>query len=492
MIRHDGQKTATISNTMSKFYVTTSIPYVNAVPHLGHAMEFLQADVLARYHRQMGDTVFFSTGCDEHGSKIAEKAAEQGMTPLEFSSQNVVAFTKLLQQLQITNDAFIRTTDPDHEKRAQVIWQNLQPYIYKNLYVGLYCVGCEEFVTEKIAKANNNICPSHNRAYEQIEEENYFFALSKFTEQIKLEIESDEFLVIPETRKHEILRVLEDGLDDISISRSKEKLTWGVAVPKDPTQVMYVWFEALLNYITVLGYPDAVQFKEFWPADVQIIGKDILRFHAAIWPGLLLALGLHLPKKLYVHGFITSDGQKMSKSLGNVVAPSEIINTYGVDAFRYFFLRHIPSYSDGDFTSRRFIAAYNAELANELGNSVQRVAAMIGKYQDNIIGEIPPSEHDIHEYQVAMQNCRFDKALDEVWEQVRGLNQYIDAEKPWMIAKENDTQHLQEILAYCVSNLLEIASLLAPFMPQSATAIANMFSDGIVRPLAAPLFPKHD
>jgi methionyl-tRNA synthetase len=477
---------------MAKFYVTTSIPYVNAVPHLGHAMEFIQADVLARYHRQIGDEVLYSTGTDEHGSKIAEKAAEQGMSTEDFVASNVAEFKTLLTQLNITNDKFIRTTDPDHENRVQIIWKNLEEHIYKNLYVGLYCVGCEEFVTEKIAKANNNICPAHNRAYEQIEEENYFFALSKFTPTIKAAIESGEFLVTPDTRKHEILRVLEDGLDDISISRSKEKLAWGIPVPGDPSQVMYVWFEALLNYITVLGYPDGADFATFWPANVQVVGKDILRFHAAIWPGILLGLGLPLPKTLYVHGFITSDGQKMSKSLGNVVAPHEIIDTYGSDAFRYYFLRHIPSYNDGDYTHHRFEAAYNAELANELGNAVQRVAAMVGKYQDNIIGEIPPAEHDIHEYQRAIAECRFDKALEEVWEQVRGLNQYIDAEKPWIIAKENDAQHLQEVLAYCVSNLLEIASLLAPFMPQTATAIANMFKDGIVRPLGKPLFPKFD
>ncbi len=477
---------------MAKFYITTSIPYVNSVPHLGHAMEFIQADVLARYHRQIGDEVLYSTGTDEHGSKIAEKAAELGMSTEAFVEQNVAEFKKLLTLLNVTNDKFIRTTDPDHERRVQIIWNNLKPYIYKNLYVGLYCVGCEEFVTEKIAKANNNICPAHNRAYEQIEEENYFFALSKFGEQIKTAIETSEFLVTPDTRKHEILRVIEDGLDDISISRSKEKLAWGIPVPGDESQVMYVWFEALLNYITVLGYPDGADFKEFWPANVQVIGKDILRFHAAIWPGILLGLGLPLPKTLYVHGFITSDGQKMSKSLGNVVAPSDIISQYGADAFRYYFLRHIPSYADGDYTHQRFEAAYNAELANELGNAVQRVAAMIGKYQDNIIGDIPPAEHDIHEYQRAMSECRFDRALDEVWEQVRGLNQYIDVEKPWMIAKENDAQHLQEVLAYCVSNLLEIASLLAPFMPQTAAAIANMFKDGIVRPLETSLFPKFD
>lgn len=477
---------------MSKFYITTSIPYVNAVPHLGHAMEFLQADVLARYHRQIGDTVLFATGTDEHGSKIVEKAKEQGVSTKDFVDANVAEFQKLLSALHVTNDRFIRTTDSDHEKRVQIVWKNLSEHIYKNLYVGLYCVGCEEFVTEKIAKQNNGICPAHNRPYEQIEEENYFFALSKFTGQIKQAIESDEFRVIPESRKHEILRVLEDGLDDISISRSKEKLNWGIPVPGDESQVMYVWFDALLNYITVLGYPDAEDFTTFWPANIHIIGKDILRFHAAIWPGVLLGLGLPLPRTLYVHGFITSDGQKMSKSLGNVVAPSDLIDKYDADAFRYYFLRYIPSYSDGDFTLDRFATAYTNELANELGNAVQRVAAMIGKYQNNIIGDIPPAKHDVHEYQAAVLECRFDRALDEVWEQVRGLNQYIDVEKPWEIAKEDDTQHLQEVLAYCVSNLLEIAGLLAPFMPQSATKIANMFKDGIVRPLEQPLFPKFE
>lgn len=477
---------------MSKFYVTTSIPYVNAEPHIGHAMEFIQADVLARYHRQIGDSVFFATGTDEHGSKIAEKAKEKGVSVDKFVDANVAEFQTLLSQLLITNDKFIRTTDVDHIRRVQTVWKNLSPYIYKNLYVGLYCVGCEEFVTEKTAKANSNICPAHNRQYEQIEEENYFFALSKFTKQIKQAIETGEFMVIPETRRHEILRVLEDGLDDISISRSKDKLSWGIPVPGDSSQVIYVWFDALLNYITVLGYPEAESFKTYWPANVQVIGKDILRFHAAIWPGVLLGLGLPLPKTLYVHGFITSDGQKMSKSLGNVVAPKELITKYDADAVRYYFLRHIPSYADGDFTLDRFITVYNNELANELGNAVQRVAAMIGKYQNNIIGEIPPPEHDVHEYQQAVAECRFDRALEEVWEQVRGLNQYIDAEKPWEIAKENDSQHIQEVLAYCVSNLLEIAGLLAPFMPTTATAIANMFKDGIVRPLEHSLFPKFE
>lgn len=475
---------------MSKFYVTTSIPYANDVPHIGHAMEFIQADVLARYHRQNGDDVMFSTGTDEHGSKIAEKAKEAGLPTDEFVEKNVVAFKELIQQLSITNDRFIRTTDPDHEARVQTIWKDLDEYIYKNVYIGLYCVGCEEYVTEQVAKENDGICPAHNRAYEKLEEENYFFALSKLNDQIKQAIESGEFKVIPDSRKNEILGLFNDGLEDISISRSKEKLSWGVPVPGDDSQVMYVWVEALLNYITVLKYPENQDFKNFWPADVHVIGKDILRFHAAIWPGILLALGLELPKTLYVHGFVTVDGKKMSKTLGNVVAPAEIVDKYGADAFRYYFLRHIPSSNDGDFSWTKLDNAYNNELANDLGNAVQRISAMIAKYQDNVIGDIPGAEHDTHEYRKAMDNCQFDKALEAVWAQIRGLNQYIDAEKPWAIAKSGDHQHLQDVLAYCVSNLLEIAALLAPFMPETSKKIAISFQDGIVRPLDSSLFPK--
>lgn len=477
---------------MSKFYTTTSIPYANAEPHIGFAMELLQADALARYHRQIGDDVLFTTGADEHGSKIAEKAEEKGLEIQAFVDENTQKFKELLTMLDITNDRFVRTTDKSHEELAQKVWLNLKDYVYKNAYIGLYCVGCEEFVTEQHAKDNNGVCPAHNRAYEQIEEENYFFALSKFNDQIKQAIESNEFRIVPKGKRNEILSLLNEGLDDISISRSKEKLSWGVPIPNDDSQVMYVWFEALLNYITVIGYPDSEDFEKYWPADIQVIGKDISRFHAAIWPGILLALNLPLPKTLYVHGFITSDGKKMSKSIGNVVAPADIIDKYGTDAFRYYFLRHIPSYGDGDFNWNRIEEVYNNELANELGNAMQRVSAMIGKYQDNVIGDIPEAGHDIHDYEEAIYECRFDTALELVWDQVRGLNQYIDAEKPWTIAKTGDQQHLQQVLAYCVSNLIEIASLLAPFMPETAKKIAVTYKDGIVRPTESSLFPKFD
>ena len=474
------------------YYTTTSIPYVNGEPHLGHAMEFVMTDVLARAARKRGDTVIFSTGSDEHGGKIAEKAAELKLAPIELANQMSAKFSDLAKALNVSNDRFIRTTDPGHEQRAKLIWKALEKDIYKSSYSGWYCTGDEEFFTETTVKANNGVCPDHNRSYEEIKEENYFFKLSSYTEPIKAAIESNEFLIVPNTKRNEILGLLKEGLEDISISRPKDKISWGIAVPDDPDQVMYVWVEALMNYITVLGYPEHADFKNFWPADVQVIGKGILRFHAAIWPAMLLSIGIPLPKALYVHGYVTVDNKKMSKSLGNAVSPEEVIAKYGPDAFRYYFLRHVPSYGDGDFSWDTFEAAYNNELANELGNAVSRTVAMIVKYQEGIIGNIPPAEHDIAQYLDALKNYRFDRALDEVWEQVRGLNQYIDQEKPWEIAKESDPDHLREVLAYQASNLLEIADMLEPFLPATAEKIKGVFAEGIVRPLDGTLFPKDD
>lgn len=472
------------------YYVTTSIPYVNGEPHLGHAMEFVMADVLARAARQQGKPTIFSTGTDEHGGKIAEKAVELGLQPQEFADQMSQKFRDLQTALNLSADRFIRTTDKGHEQRAQLIWNAIAKDIYKNKYVGWYCTGDEEFFTETQVKANNGVCPDHNRPYEKIEEENYFFRLSAYSEQIKQAITAEEFEVIPKSRRNEILSVINDGLQDVSISRPVDKIEWGIPVPGDKTQVMYVWFEALLNYITVLGYPEYQDYQDYWPANVQVIGKGILRFHAAIWPGILLALGAPLPKKLYVHGYVTVNDQKMSKSLGNSVSPLEVINAYSADVFRYYFLRHVPSYDDGDFSWDKLAAAYNGELANELGNSVQRTSAMILKYQKGVIGDIPAPEHDLAAYAEALERCQFDRALDEVWRQVRGLNQYIDEVKPWQIAKEGDEDHLREVLAYQCSNLLEIADLLEPFMPDTATRIRAIFSAGVVQPIEGTLFPR--
>lgn len=476
----------------ARFYVTTSIPYVNGEPHLGHAMEFVEADVLARYARKQKKEVTFSTGTDEHGGKMLEKAQELKVTPQAFVDQMSQKFRDLTKLLNISNDRFVRTTDKAHEQRAQMIWKALEKDIYKGKYTGWYCTGDEEFFTEVTVKANKGVCPDHNRPYEKLEEENYFFNLNKYAEPVQKAIESDSFRVLPVTRKHEILSVIKSGLEDISISRPKEKLSWGVPVPGDDSQVMYVWFEALMNYITVLGYPEHADFKKFWPADVQVIGKGILRFHAAIWPAMLLGLNLPLPKTLYVHGYVTIGDKKMSKSLGNSIAPEEIVKEYGTDAFRYFFLRHIPSHGDGDFNWERFTEVYNNELANELGNLVQRTAAMVLKYQKGIIGDIPVAEHDIAAYRSAIEQCRFDRALEEVWEQVRGLNQYIDEEKPWEVAKTKDEDHLREVLAYQISSLMQIADLIEPFMPETAGKIIYLFKEGVVRPLETTLFPKKE
>lgn len=478
-----------------KYYVTTSIAYANGEPHVGFAMELLQADVLARYQRSLGNDVIFSTGTDEHGTKIAEKAAELKLSPTELTDKFSRKFSQLAHDLNVSNDRFIRTSDKAHEQRAALIWKALSKDIYKSKYTGWYDVKQEEFVTEATADPTR-MQPDHPQAYQKLEEENYFFKLSKYTEQIKTALETESFLMLPKTRRNEVLSLLQSGLEDISISRPKDKLSWGIPVPGDKSQVMYVWFEALMNYITVLGYPEHDDFKHYWPANVQVIGKDISRFHAAIWPGMLLSLGLPLPKMLYVHGHITRDGKAMSKSLGNGIAPSEIIDKYGLDPYRYYFLRHIPSYEDGDFSWETFETAYNNELANELGNAVQRTAAMISRYQGGMVGDIPAGEHDIAQYQAALAECRFDRALDEVWERVRGLNQYIDEEKPWEIANpkkgEVDEEHLREVLGNQVSDLLQIADLLEPFMPDTAVKIRNVFHEGIIRPIEGTLFPKTD
>jgi len=477
---------------MSNYYVTTSIPYVNGDPHIGFAMELLQADVLARYARAQKKNVVYSAGTDEHGTKIAQRAEELGKTPKAFTDEMSAKFRELGALLNVSYDRFIRTTDPGHEQRAQLIWKNLKKDIYKAKYVGWYDVRQEEFVPEGQVDPERTK-PDHPQAYQRLEEENYFFALSKYAAGIRKAIESNDFEILPKTRRNEILALLNRGLEDISISRPKNKLDWGIPVPGDNTQVMYVWFEALMNYITVLGYPEHEDFKKYWPADVQVVGKDISRFHAAIWPGMLMSLEIPLPKKLFIHSFINAEGGvKMSKSLGNVVAPKEIVDKYGVDAFRYYFLRHIPSYEDGEFSWERMEQAYNNELANELGNAVQRTATMIMKYQNGIIGEVPEASHDSAPIEVAIERCQFDRALEAIWAQVRGLNQYIEDAKPWEIAKKDDQDHLREVLAYQVSCLLEIANLLEPFLPDTAVKIRNVFDQGIVRPLPTTLFPKEE
>lgn len=474
---------------MAKAYITTSIVYTNAVPHIGYAMELIQADALARYHRQKGDDVWFLTGTDEHGTKIKRAADAAGQPAQAYVDGMSVVYQDLTKTLNLSNNQFIRTTSPEHEKACQELWKACAKDIYKHEYEGWYCVGCELFYT--LTEVPDKVCPIHKKPLELVKEQNYFFKLSAYTDKIKQAITSGTFQVVPETRKNEILALLDRGLEDISVSRDKSKLDWGVPVPGDDGQVMYVWFDALPNYISALGYPSAENFTKFWPADVHVIGKDILRFHAAIWPAMLMSAGLPLPHKLLVHGHISSGGHKMSKSLGNVVAPQDIIDQYGLDAMRYYLMHEIPTDGDGDFSWERMEAIYNADLANDLGNLVQRVQVMFTKYFKGVIGDLPQHSHDITPYLEAMDNLRFDQALNEVWLLIRGLNQYLEIEQPWKLAKTDEAQ-LAEVLHHAVADLVQIATLIMPFMPATAGKIAATFAGGAVRPEVGILFPKRE
>lgn len=477
---------------MSKtnYYVTTSIPYASGEPHIGNAFDSLYGDVVARYHKLQGDNVIFSAGADEHGSKILEKAEEAKIKPEEFIETVIPQIENMHKLIGSEYTHFARTNSKQHITISQKLWKQMGDDIYKSAYKGWYCVGCEEFKTETEVKENDGTCPLHSKKYEKIEEENYFFKLSKYAPEIQRLLESNELEVIPANRKTEILNVVKGGLTDISISRPKKKLPWGIPVPGDPDHVMYVWTEALMNYITLLDYPDGDDFKNFWPTDLQIVGKDNLRHHAAIYPAMLLSIKIPVLKKLFVHGHVTSGGKKMSKTVGNVVTTDEIVKKYGTDAFRYYFLRHVPSHDDGDFTWERFEAVYQSELANELGNVVQRVASMINRYQQGAIGEIPVVEHDAEQYHTAINNCQFDRALEWVWELVKALNVFIEEEKPWQVAKEADDTHLREILASCVADITQIANLLEPFLPSTAKTIQKIFKDGYVHNYSGVLFPK--
>lgn len=478
-----------------KLYITTAIPYVNGTPHIGNALDYLLADIWTRYKQQNGHTVRFQVGTDEHGNKIAAKAQELGIDPKSYTDQTYVNFENLMKKMKASYTDFVRTTDIHHQTSVQYIWQQLQPYIYKGSYQGWYCMGHEAFFTDKEVQATGGVCPDHQTPFQQVSEENYFFKTGALTDKIREAISDGTMEIVPEFRKKEFLELIKDGMPDVSISRPRKSLSWGIPVPGDADQVMYVWLDALANYITVIGYPDRAEWQEYWPADVQVIGKDILRFHAGIWPAMLLGMGVSLPKKLLVHGFVNVGGAKISKTVGNVIDPNEIIDTYGLDAFRYFFSRHIPTLDDGDFTWEKFEGAYNGELGNDLGNLIQRVASMITKYQAGVIGESQQTEHDMSLYHEAMDNLEFNRGIDEVWTMVRSLNQYIDNVKPWAIAKDIGTDpeaepHLAEILAHCAGALLQIGDLLYPFMPDTAAAIHKTFESGVIIPSEGVLFPK--
>ena len=466
-------------------YITTAIPYVNGAPHIGHTMDYLLADTYARYRRLKGDNVRFQVGTDEHGSKIFKKASENNQEVQEYVDANSQKFRDFIKKLDVGYTDFVRTTDEDHIRRVREIWRRLEGYIYQNAYEGWYCEGCENFITDKEYEENNGICPDHNKPYEKLSEKNYFLRISDFKEQIKSAIENDEMQILPEFRKKEVLKLLEDT-PDVSISRPKEHLSWGVPVPGDEKQVMYVWMDALANYITVLGYPEE-DISDFWPARVQFVGKDILRFHAIIWPAMLIGLGLPLPKTLLSHGFVLSNGAKMSKSIGNVIDPLEILSRHGITALRYYFLRHADTFLDADFTDDKFEDAYNNELANDLGNLVQRLAAMSKKQDLDGLDFTPKLDK---EYDDIMNSFHFSKAMDYAWEKVQAVNKRIDDTKPWTLAKEDKTDELKELLNSLISDLLNANHLLKPFLPEATQKIEEIFTAKKIVP-GEPLFPKN-
>ena len=472
-----------MSNSKSKFYITTSIAYANAAPHIGFAMEACQADVLARYHRMKSDDVFFLSGTDENGSKIKKTALENKIEPQKFVDENSAKFQLLLDTLNISNNDFIRTTDQvRHWPAAQKIWNELVKTgdIYKSNYEGYYCVGCEAYLTEK--DLVDGKCPNHQKAPEKIKEENYFFKLSKYSEIIQKKIESDELEILPKSRKNETLNVIKSGLRDVSFSRPKKVLDWGVPVPNDEDQIMYVWCDALTNYISALGYGnDLLNMKKFWPADIHIIGKDILRFHTAIWPAMLLSIGLPLPKKIFVHGFITFNGQKISKSTGNIVDPFEVIDKYGVDALRYYLLKEIPSGGDGNFSYERFEEIYQADLANGIGNLTARIIALtkISNFQ-SISNQFPILNFQTtvnkiwEEYEDNLNGFRLNEALSSVWKFISVCDKYIEQNKPW----ELEEKEKAEIVSNLLESLRHIAWMIYPFMPETSMKIfAQLFAD---------------
>jgi len=459
---------------MKKVFVSTSIPYVNAAPHLGHALEFIQADAIARYHRSLGDEVFFLSGSDENSLKNVRSAEKIGVPVEKLVEDNFNKFFRLKEVLNLSIDQFIRTSEDRHLKGAQKLWKACGKDIYKKKYSGLYCVGCEEFYKED--ELEDGLCPEHKVKLELIEEENYFFKLSQYQEKLKELISKDEVKIIPETRKNEVLSFINSGLQDFCISRSSERAKgWGIDVPGDPTQKMWVWFDALSNYINALGYgsEDESKFNEFWQNDnpkLHVIGKGILRFHAVYWLAMLLSAGLNLPKALFVHGYITIDGQKMSKSIGNVVDPDELAKKYGVDGVRYFLLREIPATGDGDFSYEKFEKRYNSDLASGLGNLFSRVVAMVVKAGLDKEFEIKPDNSFVKKVEeikkkVSDNFIQFNDTLSDIWELVAFCDKYIDEEKPWEI-KEVGKQ--KDVFSNLLLSLSSISQMLEPFLPQTS------------------------
>lgn len=476
-------------SSTNKFYITTSIPYANAAPHVGHILDPLIADVLARYHRIKGDEVRFLVGTDEHGAKVVRTAESQGKTPRELVDENSRKFREMHAMLNIGADDFIRTSDQArHWPGAVKMWHALKSAgdIYWKKYRGLYCVGHEAFITEKDLRDGK--CRDHQKEPEITEEENWFFRLSKYAKPIEEAVVSGRMRVLPESREHEILSFIRGGLEDISVSRPRKDISWGVPVPEDQTQTMYVWLEALTNYISAIGYGHENQlpvtnnplpitgYQYWWPADTQVIGKDNLRFHAAIWPGMLLSAGLELPKMIFVHGFVNVDGQKISKTVGNVIAPHEIVEKYGADPVRYYFLREFPSHEDGDFSYKKFEERYNGDLANGLGNLVARIAALgekISPIRFDFASDIDWSvkkecQSIFRAYERHMSEVRLHEALADVWGLVGFADRRINDARPWA---EKDQSVFRGVIANSGYIVSTVVNLLTPFLPETTERI---------------------
>ena len=470
---------------MSKFYITTAIPYVNGRPHIGHALEYFQADTIRNYRKLLGEETLLLSGADENALKNVQKAEEENVPVQEFLDRNSKIFEDSYARLGVKLDVFERGSDPVHHfPGVQKLWElcNKNGDIYKKSYTGLYCVGCESFKTEK--ELTDGKCTDHQKAPEKVTEENYFFKLSNYQEKLLKLIESDELKIAPISKKNEILSFIKQGLEDFSISRSKERAKGvGVPVPNDETQVMYVWFDALAIYITGVGYGvDLTMFEKWWPADVHVIGKDINRFHTVYWPAMLMSAGLSTPKTVLVHGFVQSGGKKMSKSLGNIIDPFEIADKYGLEPFRYYMLSQIPTTDDGDFTIERFIEVYNADLANGLGNLVARVARLCEKVELGKIAETNLSE----EYRSKFEEYKFHEFIGNIWGRISEIDQEIEKEQPWKIEELNK---LKDLLQNWVERINQIAYELKPFLPETSEKILNQFKGPKIKS-GASLFPR--
>lgn len=455
---------------MKKFYVTTAIDYVNSEPHIGHAYQKIIADVLARWHKQKGEDVFFLTGTDEHGQKIARSAEERGLSPKKFVDELSPRFDQAWKSLNIEFNRFIRTTDEDHRAAVKKFVELIDKKgdIYKGKYKGLYCEGCEAYVTEK--DLVNGRCPFHpNRPVKELEEETYFFKLSKYEKKLLDFYEKNKNYILPLFRRQEIINRVKEGLKDLNITRLRQNMSWGIPFPLDDDYVIYVWYEALLNYITGIGWPKDAKFKKFWPADVELLGIDNGWFHCVIWPAILFSAGIKPAKTILINGFLTFNGQKISKSLGNSISPFELVNKYGADTIRYYVCRNFVFGHDGDFSEKELVDRYNNELANKLGNLVSRVSGLIEKNGSEKTESKLLKKLKEKEIEKKIKNFEFDKALNEIFAFIDVCNEYVQDKKPWETKDKKILYELKE-------SILKVAELLWPFIPSSSEKIKKQFS----------------